>query len=159
MIKDIAKFGITPLSEYPSYTSSYVYYKQIIENDILSIPCEYPSIKSIDSISISVDICNLKIIKTILGYKLIITAIKRYKIMYTADINVQSVHTANFENIFCEFILLESCVKSNKVLNIKDVFIGVEDIIIKDFDCKNIDVSLVLIIIPIFCFSDISAYN
>lgn len=155
MLKDVTKFGITSLNEYPSDRSSSNYYKQTIENDTLSIPYENPDIKCIDSISVHVDICDLKIIKTILGYKLIITAIKRYKIMYTAKNDIQSVHTTGFESIFCEFILFESWLKDNKILNIKDVFIGIEDIIIKSSDCRNIDISLILIIIPIICFSNI----
>ncbi|MEF9992552.1 MAG: DUF3794 domain-containing protein [Romboutsia sp.] len=144
MENEIIKFGVTELDNYPLCVNKN-YCKQVIENDILLLPCKKPNIECIDSIFVSACVKDFKIIKTILGYKIIIRGTKKYKIMYTADNSLQSVHSVSFEKSFFEFILLDKL----ECRNIKDIFIGIEDIIVNCYDCRNIDIILLFIIYPI----------
>lgn len=148
MANDIVRFGVTELEQYPvcKYRNCC---KQIIENDILFVPCKKPDIESIENIHVKVDIENFKIIKTILGYKIVVESVKKYKLMYTANNDAQSVHSAHFEERFCECVLLESFCWHNSISDIKDIFIGVEDIVVKDYDSRKVDVSLLLIMYPV----------
>lgn len=158
MADNIMRFGVTELEQYPVCRCK-SYCKQLVENDRLCIPCQKPDMECLDSVSVNVCIENFKVIKTILGYKLIIEAIKKYKIMYTADNKEQSVHSFHYQSSFCEFILLKDFCCSNRNESIKDVFVGIEDIIIKDYNCRCIDISLILIMYPIVTQDECGKYS
>lgn len=149
MYDNILTFGITELEKYP-FCKYKIYCKQFIERCNLSIPCEKPNIESIDNICVTACVKSFKLIKTILGYKLIVEGIIKYKVMYTADTIGQSVHSAHFEHSFCNFILLDKiCSTSATMPCISDVFIGIEDIVINSYDCNNIDICVFLIMYPL----------
>ena len=152
------KFGITELDKYPLCMNKN-YCKQFIENDTLLLPCQKPDIECIDNLFVDVCIDDFKIIDTILGPKVIVEGIKKYKIIYTGDNEVQSVHSASFEEYFCQFILLDKFVRNMRNNNIKDIFIGIEDIVIKCYDCRSIEIALILIIYPIIIIDDECSYT
>lgn len=147
MTNNILTFGVTDLDAYPNRKHN-TCCKEFMENDTLCIPCKKPDIEEIDSIHVSVCVKDFKVIKTIQGCKLIVEAIKKFKVMYTANTCDQSVHTAHWESHFCQFVLLPENV-SLHTLSINDVFIGIEDIIVKFHDTRAIDVCALLIICPI----------
>lgn len=147
MSKNILTFGITDLDAYPNLKCG-VCWKEVMQDDTLCIPCQKPDIEEIDSIHLNVCVTDFKIIRTIQGYKLIIEGIKKYKIMYTANTCEQSVHSAHWESHFCEFVLLSKNFYIHN-FSISDVFIGIEDIVVKYNDKRMIDVSIFLIICPV----------
>ncbi|WP_343338688.1 hypothetical protein TPELB_08920 [Terrisporobacter petrolearius] len=148
MNKNIVYFGITDLDCYPTCKYGNCC-KEFIENDTLCIPCKKPDVEDIDNIHVDCFVKDFKIIKTIQGYKIVVTGIIKYKVMYTADTCEQSVHTAHWERCFCQFLLLPKSLNVNNVC-ISDVFIGIEDIILKSNGSRVIDLCLLLILIPIF---------
>lgn len=153
MSKIILKFGVTDLDHYPpcKYTKNC---KEFLENDILCVPTQKPYIEDIDSVYADVYIKDFKVIKTIQGFKVIVEGLKKYKIMYTANTCEQSVHSAHWESCFCEFILLDNeCCDSCNIC-IYDIFIGVEDIIIKYNNERIVDICLVLVMYPIYSNSN-----
>lgn len=148
MNKNVVFFGITDLDCYPNCKYGNCC-KEFIESNTLCIPCKKPDIEDIDNVHVDCYVKNFKIIKTIQGYKLIIEYIIKYKVMYTADTCEQSVHTAHWETSFCQFLLLPKNLNVNNIC-ISDVFIGIEDIILKSNDSRVIDMCVLLILIPIF---------
>lgn len=158
MAANILTFGITDLDCYPICKYNEIC-KEFVENDILCLPYQKPDIEVIDSIYANVCIKDFKLIKTIQGYKVIVKGTKRFKIMYTADTCDQSIHSAQWECFFCEFILIsEECYNSFNIC-VHDVFIGIEDIVVKYNDNRIIDVSLVLVMYPIFAGSNELSWN
>ncbi|MGL4911007.1 MAG: DUF3794 domain-containing protein [Romboutsia sp.] len=148
MQNEILTYGVTELERYPKCISK-SHCKEIVSNDMLYIPSQKPDIECIESINVCVYVKNFKIIKTIMGMKLIIEGTKKYKVMYTADNCEQSVHSAHFERGFCEFILLDSNCYNSCSQYVRDVFIGIEDIIVNNYNCRMVDISTILIFCPI----------
>jgi hypothetical protein len=149
MSKSILTFGVTDLDCYPP-CKSIMHCKEFLENDILCVPSQKPDIEDIDSVYASVYIKNFKIIKTIQGFKVIVEGLKKYKIMYTANTCEQSVHSAHWESCFCDFILLGDQCDDSCNICVHDIFIGIEDIVIKYNDNRIVDISLILVMYPIF---------
>lgn len=148
MQNEILTYGVTELERYPACICR-AHCKETVSNDILYIPSQKPDIECIESINVSVYVKNFKIIKTIMGSKLVIEGIKKYKVMYTADNCEQSVHSAHFERGFCEFILLDNNYYSGYSQCVRDIFIGIEDIIVNNYNCRIVDISTILILCPI----------
>lgn len=153
MSKAILKFGVTDLEHYPQcrYTANC---KEFLENDILCIPKQKPDIEDIDSVYADVYIKDFKVIKTIQGFKVIVEGLKKYKIMYTANTCEQSVHSAHWESCFCEFILLNKEHYDSCNICIHDIFVGIEDIIIKYNNERIVDICLILVMYPIYSTSN-----
>jgi hypothetical protein len=87
--------------------------------EVLKIPCEKPDIENIDKIFINVKIISKRVIKTpnsngtpnaegtlLTGRKLIIEGVLNQKIVYTADVPEQSVHSAHFQVPFSAYIVI-----------------------------------------------------
>lgn len=149
MLDNILITGITDLECYPP-TNCTKYYKQCIENDILCVPDEKPDIESINEIKVNMCIEYFEIFKTILGPKLLINGVKKIKVLYTANNSLQSLHSAHWCIPFCEFILLKGLYYEKCFNSINNVFIGVENVCLKYYDKRLIDLSLLFIICPEF---------
>lgn len=147
MYDDISIVGITDIESYPN-GSCKKYFKQCIENDTLRIPPQKPCVESINEINVSICLNDVKVIKTILGHKLIIHGTKKIKIMYTARNPEQSVHSAHWSISFCEFILLDGLCFEKCHENIRDIFIGVEDVFVENVSSRYIDICVLFIICP-----------
>lgn len=148
MFEKVCIEGITDIECYPQYREN-MHVKQVLEDDMLCLPSKKPNIESLNEVYVSICVKGYKIINTILGPKLIINGIKKVKIVYTSDNSVQSVHSSHWEIPFCEFILLDKLNLDSRLIKVADIFIGVEDIIIKYFNCRVIDISILFVIIPI----------
>lgn len=149
MLDNILITGITDLECYPP-ASCTKYCKQCIQNDFLSIPDEKPDVESINEIKVNICVEEFEVFKTILGPKLLLSGMKKVKILYTANNCQQSLHSAHWCIPFCEFVLLKN-LNYDKCFNaINQVFIGVENVCMKYFNRRAIDISLLFIICPEF---------
>ena len=140
--------GITKIDCYPPYIEEY-FCKQNLENDIVCIPNQKPDIESINEVKVGLSIDHYEVINTCLGPKIILKGTKSIKVLYTADNHQQSCHSAHWEHTFCDFILLRGLHYDNCHNIIKGIFIGLESVIVKEFDCRHVDLSIIYVICPI----------
>jgi hypothetical protein len=139
--------------------------------EILTIPCEKPCIESINKVFIDVKIISKRVIQTpaaldvnglpipneegtfLTGSKLVVEGLLIQKIVYTADLPEQSVHSAHFKIPFSVFIMLPvgTDVDTAKFC----VEICVEDVYVKQINCKQIfkNVTLFLRAVPVIVCS------
>lgn len=121
--------------------------------EVLRIPCEKPEVESVDKVFIKLKIISKRVIKTpatsnttdenqegtkLTGRKLAVEGVLQQKIVYTALVPEQSVHSAHFEIPFSAFIVIdgdaeegdgdeyciEGCIEDVfvKVFNRKEIF-------------------------------------
>lgn len=95
---------------------------QIFIPEVLCVPYEKPDIEELMSVTARVEIISQRVVKTpmdntvasitnqedtnLTGKKLIIEGILRQKVIYTADLPQQSVHSAHFDVPFSTFIII-----------------------------------------------------
>ena len=147
MIENISIVGITPLDHYPcreSLTSC----KQCLGIDNVSIPRQKPSIESIIEIKVSICVEEYRLLNTILGPKVIISGVKRIKIIYTALNCEQSIHSAHWEIPFYEFVLIKDLCFNECETGLNSVFIGIEDVDINYYNERYIEIAILFIICP-----------
>lgn len=158
MFSDITITGLTRIDDFPKSKFT-EYYKECMDSNVLYIPEQKPNLESIDEININICIDNNDIINTILGPKLIVNGRKNFKIMYTANNSQQTVHSSYWSVPFCEFILLKGLDYKfcNSIINY--VFVGIENICVKSFDKRFIDLSTLFIICPQFKNSNPNSYT
>lgn len=157
MTNSILITGITDLDCYPN-SGLCRNYKQNMFSNTLCIPSAKPDIESINEIKIDIDIEEFKVINSILGPKLSIYGCVSVKIIYTADNCQQSVHSAHWNKPFCDFVLLKDLsydVCKNLIIK---VFIGIEDVCIKYFNKRVVDLSILYVICPQIIVSNTSNY-
>jgi len=145
LFTDISINGITPLDHYPpkSYIKNC---EQNMRSFKLNIPPQKPDIESINDVKISACVNNYKIIKTILGLKIVINLSFNLKIIYTSLTEQQSVHSAHWDINFCDFILYRNNFNNNLSNLNPNIFIGIEDLSICNFDTRSIEGSLLYLI-------------
>ncbi|MCT4508395.1 MAG: DUF3794 domain-containing protein [Tepidibacter sp.] len=98
---------------------------QVFIPEVLCIPEQKPDVEQVASIVARVEIISQRVVKTpifkledgtilennegtkVTGRKLVIEGILRQKIIYTADVKEQSMHSAHFDVPFSAFIILE----------------------------------------------------
>ena len=94
---------------------------QLFIPEVLCVPCQKPDIEELMSVTARVEIISQRVIKTpmgegasiinqedtiLTGKKLIIEGVLRQKVIYTADVPEQSVHSAHFDVPFSAFIVI-----------------------------------------------------
>ena len=72
----------------------------------------------------------------------------KIKVIYTAKNPEQSLHSAHWDINFCDFILLETHSYDRRNLCNSNLFIGLEDVCILDYDERYIELSLLYILCP-----------
>ena len=117
--------GLCP-ADVTDVISKYPYWLQMNVSETLEIPVLKPDVEQINSVNISVDIFRADIIKVPVspvdangdyvsnlegkvstGRKLIIEGLLKQKIIYTAAVDEQSIHSASFVIPFSTFIIIE----------------------------------------------------
>ena len=136
--------GITPSQDYPSFPPKYPC-KQVSQTDTLSIPCQKPDMKDIIEVIVSLSITSFKVISTTQGDKLIIDGLKHIKVIYTADNDCTSVHSAHFDIPFCEFILLK-----NSCRQVICIETAIEHIAVHQLSCREFSVCMIILLCPVF---------
>jgi len=112
IIKNLVEYsGIA--DEFPKCPKAFT---EISVEDNLNIPEEKPDVEQIIKIIAEVKILQKQIVKTPIGkgasgiistgYKLIIEAAIKQKVLYVADRPSQPVHSAEFEKLFSTFVIL-----------------------------------------------------
>lgn len=150
--------GITSVEAYPR-DICIENCKQWMEKFEFNVPIAKPDIEEINEIHVSACIEKVKMIQTVMGFKLIVEGQVRIKIIYTADNTVQSVHSAHGEKSFCEYILLGGFKDCGYHLVVKSVFPGVEDVCIQDVGKRQANLGVLLILCPQICKEKISTGN
>lgn len=121
----IEKIGVTPSEKFdPSTFETGDTWTQIFIPEILCIPHQKNDVEQVLKVTSRVQIVSQRVIKTpiaettggvlienyegtkLTGYKLVIEGILRQKILYTAAVENQSVHSAHFDVPFSAFIIL-----------------------------------------------------
>lgn len=147
MFDNISITGITPASSYPK--GIYINYnKQCLAKETVSIPMKKPGIEEIEEIKAAICIEKYKVINTILGPKILLNGLKRIRVIYTANNNEKSMHSASWDIEFSEFILLSGLQFDECRSSIEYIFVGLEDISIHYCDERNINITLLFIIYP-----------
>ncbi|MCF8010374.1 MAG: DUF3794 domain-containing protein [Clostridiales bacterium] len=136
--------GVTPEDNFPA-CFDYHPFVQVCETDVLSVPCHKPEIKDILQVNVSISVSSFKTICTPAGKKLVIEGIKHIKIIFEADMDCQSVHSAHFDVPFCIFVKLRK-----KDAEVVDVKTAIEYISVNQIDCKTFSISIIIFARPEF---------
>ena len=150
--------GITSVDAYPR-DICIENCKQWMEKIQFNVPVAKPDIEEINEIHVSACVEKVKMIQTVMGFKLIVEGRIKIKIIYTADNNVQSVHSAHSEKSFCEYILLGGFKECGYQLTVRSVFPGVEDVCIQDVGKRQANLGVLLILCPQICKEKMSTRN
>ncbi|MCY6483167.1 DUF3794 domain-containing protein [Clostridium aestuarii] len=124
--------------------------------EVLRIPCQKPEIESVDRVFVRVKIISKKVIDTpdsetveneegtlLTGKKLIVEGILKQKIVYTALLPDQPVHSANFDIPFSAFIVLDSTAELEDEYCVETC---VEDVYVKVLGKKEIFKNVTLLL-------------
>lgn len=148
MYDDMLITGITSLDCYPKLRCAELC-RQIVETDSLCILDVKPDIESINEVKVNVEVECFKIINSILGPKILVSGVKKIKVIYTACNLEQSVHSAHWCVPFCDFILLKGLSYEKCCNLINKIFVGVEHVCIRTHEKRRVDVSILLILCPV----------
>ncbi|MCT4605597.1 MAG: DUF3794 domain-containing protein [Marinisporobacter sp.] len=116
--------------------------------EVLSIPPQKPDIETIDKVFVKVKIISKRVVETpnsnggdnaegtqLTGRKLIIEGILKQKVVYTANVPQQTVHSAHFDVPFSAFIVLNAATDLDAQFCVKAC---VEDVFIKALNDREI---------------------
>ncbi|MGL5346730.1 MAG: hypothetical protein ACRDA3_05230 [Peptostreptococcaceae bacterium] len=137
-------YGITELKQYPSYVN-----KDCNKSIFIMINIELLNdrLDYIYEIVVRARCKKYKVIKTILGRKLLMSISVECKVIYVNEGNVSTLKKIKRVEEVEEFILLSSN-KIDSGLKVKELFIGIEDIFIKEYTATNIQVGCLLLTCP-----------
>lgn len=139
---------------------------QLFIPEILCVPCQKPDIEELMSVTARIEIISQKVVKTpmdnavtsiqnqeltnLTGKKLIIEGILRQKVIYTADVPEQSVHSAHFDVPFSTFIIVDQNTPITGKFIIEPC---IEDIYISSCSKRQIfkNVTIFIKATPFFC--------
>lgn len=120
--------------------------------EIFIIPHQKPDVENINKVYVKVKIVSTRVVDTpappiknpltpnaegttLTGKKLIVEGLIKQKIVYTADVPEQTVHSAHSETLFSSFIIL------NNTVDLEDefcVYPCIEDVYVKAFNKREI---------------------
>ena len=126
---------------------------QISIPEVFELPCQKPDVETIDKVLIDVKILSKRIINTptsitpnaegthLTGRKMIIEGVLRQKIVYTAKLPSQPVHSAHFDMPFSAFIVLSQS-------DVTDWCIDtcIEDVFVMPYSCREIFKNVTLLL-------------
>jgi hypothetical protein len=130
-----------------TFDSTNTNWTEISIPEVLSVPSMKPDIETIEKVFVNVKIISKRVIETpvatdqnlegtkLTGFKLIVEGILKQKIVYTADVPQQSVHSAHFDVPFSAFIILPAGTTLEDEFCIK---VCVEDVFVKVFNSRDI---------------------
>lgn len=139
--------GIADPSEFPVITPL-TFYNQIAVQERLTIPEVKPDVEQINTLLIEAEVTQTRNIFTPTGVKVVVEGVLRQKVIYTALVPEQSVHSAHFEHPFCTFIDIPLPVPAGTTvedylaslgLSINDILDGDVEVIIEDVEINLLD--------------------
>lgn len=104
--------GIADPSSFPIITPT-DRYKQFGVEETLVIPDIKPEMEQITQVLVEAVITDYRVIVTPTGLKIIIDGTLTQKVIYVANDDVQSVHSAEFVKNFCNFIVADLVIPAN----------------------------------------------
>ena len=129
---------------------------QISIPEVLRIPCKKPDIEDINKVFVQVKITSKRVINTpnsngrtnregtkLTGKKLIVEGVLKQKIVYTALLPDQPVHSAEFDIPFSAFIVLENSAELEDKYCVETC---VEDVFVKVFNKREIFKNVTLLL-------------
>ncbi|MCT4618907.1 MAG: DUF3794 domain-containing protein [Marinisporobacter sp.] len=116
--------------------------------EVLAIPPQKPDIETIDKVFVKVKIISKRVVETpdsaggdnaegtqLTGRKLIIEGILKQKVVYTANVPRQTVHSAHFDIPFSAFIVIDGNTDLDAQFCVKPC---VEDVFIKALNDREV---------------------
>lgn len=149
MTNNILITGITNFECYPKFKVSKCC-KQGIASNCIFVPSEKPDIECINEVKVEMNIEEYKIIKSILGPKMLVYGFVNVQIIYVADNCQQSLHSAHCSIPFCDFVLIKDLTYDKCSSCICGAFVGIEDVCVKCSTNRSVDLSTLYIICPKF---------
>ena len=130
--------GVTPEACLPHCEPESV--SHICETDIITIHCQDPDIQEIIRLDVSVCLRSFKIIKSPVGKKLVIHAVKNVELAFRA---CGIRYASKFCIPFCTFIILD-CEETE----VKDIRFTIEDIDAIQTSVRSVAVSSLIMVVP-----------
>lgn len=157
---DVTKFDITdPADPNRNWT-------ELSIPEVMVVPPQKPDIEVINKVFVKLKIFSKRVVETpvptdptvpneegtfLTGRKLIIEGLLKQKIVYTADLPQQSLHSFHFDVPFSAFIVIPELLNGEDTLNIDFcVKSCIEDVFVKVFNSREVfkNVTLFLTAIP-----------
>lgn len=140
-------------------------YTQFSVLERLEIPEVKPDVEQINTLLIEAEITGTRNIFTPVGVKVVIEGILRQKVIYTALVETQSVHSAHFEHPFCTFIDIPLDIPAGQTvpaylaslgLSINDILATEVNILIEDVEIKLLDPRTISKCVILFAYADLN---
>ncbi|MBW7651200.1 DUF3794 domain-containing protein [Anoxybacillus sp. ST4] len=156
--------GITPPSEFP-FVGLLNPNNQIAVQEKLTIPPAKPDVEQINTLLIEAAITGTRNIFTPIGVKVVVEGVLRQKIIYTADVPQQSVHSAHFEQPFCSFINIPLNIPAGVTVNqllasvglsINNILAGPVQVFIEDVEISLTDPRTVHKCVILFLYTSLN---
>ncbi|GGD09047.1 DUF3794 domain-containing protein [Pontibacillus salipaludis] len=156
--------GIADPSEFPVIDADNPSTQMAIQ-ERLTIPDVKPDVEQINTLLIEAVITGTRTIFTPTGVKVVIDGFLRQKVIYTALVEQQSVHSAHFEHPFCTFIDIPLNVPQGETvesflaslgLSLNDVLAGPVNILIEDVEINLLDPRTVSKCVIVFAYTTVN---
>ncbi|GGD09063.1 DUF3794 domain-containing protein [Pontibacillus salipaludis] len=156
--------GIADPSEFPVIGED-TRYTQFSVLERLEIPEVKPDVEQINTLLIEAEITSTRNIFTPIGVKVVVEGILRQKVIYTALVEDQSVHSAHFEHPFCTFIDIPLDVPAGQTvpaylaslgLSINDILASEVDILIEDVEINLLDPRTISKCVILFTYANLN---
>ncbi|MFC7321519.1 DUF3794 domain-containing protein [Halobacillus campisalis] len=156
--------GIADPSQFPVIGED-TRYTQFSVLERLMIPEVKPDVEQINTLLIEAEITGTRNIFTPVGVKVVVEGILRQKVIYTALVEEQSVHSAHFEHPFCTFIDIPLDIPEGVTvpaylaslgLSINDILASEVNILIEDVEINLLDPRTVSKCVILFVYADLN---
>lgn len=159
LINFVDIIGIADPSQFPMITAANPN-TQYIAEETVTIPNAKPEAEQINTVLIEATITNARVIITPVGLKTVIDGMINQKVIYTANVPDQAVHSAHYEFPFCTFIempliipaggsvttVLQTAGLTLDTILVGDAKVLVEDMTVQLLDPRTINKCIVLFI-------------
>ena len=139
--------GIADPSSFPTLLPTSPNTEYIVEEK-LTIPQEKPDVEQINTVLIEAKVTDSRVIPTPVGLKIVVDGELKQKIIYTANVPEQSVHSVLYVEPFCTFIEvpLKLPAGTNTLqllqtlgITLNDVLVGKPNVLIEDVTVSLLD--------------------
>lgn len=138
---------------------------QMAIQERLTIPDVKPDVEQINTLLIEAVITGTRTIFTPTGVKVVVDGFLRQKVIYTALVEEQSVHSAHFEHPFCTFVDIPLAIPTGETvasflaslgLSLNDVVTGPVNVLIEDVEISLLDPRTVSKCVIIFVYTTVN---
>ncbi|ADG83488.1 DUF3794 domain-containing protein [Thermincola potens] len=157
--------GISDPTEFPVIGTLNPYNQAAIQES-LTIPAAKPDIEQINTLLVEAQVTDSRTILTPTGIKIVVEGLLKQKIIYTALVPEQSVHSAYFEKPFCTYIDVPLIIPAGGTvetllaslgLSLTDLLAGPVNVIIEDVEVNLLDPRTVDKCVVLFVYTTLVA--